>query len=61
MKQRITLYADEGKVLTDGETYGYIIHLAADSNPEAFHEITNEEYKKIVEEQEAAAMQAIPQ
>ncbi len=52
MKERITLYADEGKVLTDGEIYGKIIHLAEDKDKDSFYEITEEKYNKIVEENE---------
>lgn len=50
--ERITLYADEGKVLTDGEVYGKIIHLAEDKDKGNFYEITKEEYNKIMEENE---------
>ncbi|MBR5270873.1 MAG: hypothetical protein IKV64_01685 [Clostridia bacterium] len=52
MKQRITLYADEGMVLTDGENYGTIVHLEAGLDGEKYYEITKEEYDKIMEEQE---------
>ncbi len=52
MKQRITLYAEEGKVLTNGETYGTIIHLADGVRADSFYEITQEEYERILAEQE---------
>lgn len=52
MKQKITLYAENGKVLTNGETYGTIIHLADGVSADSFHEITQEEYDKILKEQE---------
>jgi hypothetical protein len=52
MKQRITLYAEQGKVLTNGETYGTIIHLADGVSAESFYEITQKEYKRILAEQE---------
>lgn len=51
MKQRIVLYATEGMVLTDGEHYGKIIFLADNILPDAYYEITEEEYQKIIEKQ----------
>ena len=52
MKIRQTIYADEGKVLTNGEIYGNIIHLADGANVEDYHEITDEEYSEIMRAQE---------
>jgi hypothetical protein len=48
----IRIEADEGKMLTDGNTYGSIIYLAADRSVEEFYEITIAEYEKIMSEQE---------
>ena len=52
MKQRITLYAENGMVLTDGVNYGRIVHLAVDADASKWHEITEAEYKRIVAETE---------
>ena len=44
---QITIRADEGKWLTDGENYGKTISLAEGVNIDNYYEITNEEYEKI--------------
>lgn len=49
MKTRIIIYADEGKVLTNGETYGKQIYLANGVDPATLYEITDEEYAQILE------------
>lgn len=48
----IKIEADEGKILTDGTTYGSVIFLGAGKSANDFWEITQEEYDKIIEEQE---------
>ena len=51
MKTRIILYADVGKILTDGEIYGRQIFLAEDKSANDFYEISEEMYNIIMQEQ----------
>ena len=48
MKSRKVIYADEGKILTNGEVYGKHIFLAEGVSETDFHEITEAEYETIV-------------
>ena len=48
MKTRLILYADEGKILTDGTIYGRQIFLAEDRNPEEFYEVSEEVYEALM-------------
>ena len=52
MKQRITLYAEDGMVLTDGVHYGTIIHLSVGADASKWHEITEAEYQEVLKAQE---------
>lgn len=47
--ERIVLQAKPGKILTDGTHYGKTIYLARGKSADAYYEITEEEYKKIME------------
>ena len=48
MKQRTVIYADEGKILTNGEIYGKQIFLADGVSEYDFYEITESEYEEIM-------------
>lgn len=45
---QITIRADEGKWLTDGENYGKTISLAEGVSVDDYYEITNEQYETII-------------
>ena len=45
---RIKLTASEGMVLTDGESYGKEVFLAANADTSVWHEITMTEYEHIL-------------
>lgn len=45
MKTIVVLYADEGKVLTNGKLYGTQINLAEGLDGSDFYEITEAEYE----------------
>lgn len=48
MRTKVTLYADDGKVLTNGEIYGKQINLAEGLSSDGFYEITEAEYEEIM-------------
>ena len=50
--ERIILTAKDGYIYTNGVDYGKIIYLANGVNPSDYYEITDEEYNKILEEQD---------
>ena len=52
MRKRTVIYAEEGKILTNGEIYGKQIFLAEGVNEADFYEITEAEYQRILEETE---------
>lgn len=49
---RNSIKASEGKILTNGVVYGSEIFLADGLKADDFHEISKEEYDRILEEQE---------
>ena len=53
MKVMTTIYADEGKILTDGEIYGTTISLEKGKTADDFREITKAEYNEILESEAA--------
>ena len=47
MITRQVLCAEEGKILTDGVTYGTVIYLAEGADASRFREISKEEYEAV--------------
>lgn len=56
MKKRTIIYADEGKILTDGKEYGKQIYLAEGVSADSYYEITEQEYAEIEERERLANM-----
>ena len=48
MKQRITLIAEDGKILTDGTHYGRVVYLPYGDYGSSWHEIPEAEYNAIM-------------
>ena len=49
---KVVITADDGKILTNGETYAKKLVLGDWDKAENYHEITEEEYNEIMVEQE---------
>ena len=47
MKTLTILYADEGKILTDGKSFGRAIRIPNDADESKYYEITEAEYEEI--------------
>lgn len=51
-QQTVTMiYASEGMILTNGNSYGKIVALGVGDSPDNWHEITEEEYNAILKEE----------
>lgn len=53
MSNRKCLRATEGHIYTNGEIYNTLIYLAEGESADAFYEISVEEYRTIIEQNEA--------
>lgn len=51
----IKLIANEGMILTNGESYGKEVYLGTGDKVENWHEITEEEYNELQAESEAGS------
>lgn len=54
MKTKTVIYAEEGKILTNGKIYGRMIFLADGTSEEGFYEIDEAEYEKIMQSEEVS-------
>lgn len=58
INDRVVLEADEGKVITDGnELYSSKLYLGDGISEDDLHEISIEEYRKILKEQDQDALE----
>lgn len=48
VENQTILKADEGKFLTNGETFANVVYLGKNDSADNWYEITNEEYKQII-------------
>ena len=55
MTTRQIIYADEGKILTNGESYGAVVFLAQNESVENWYEIDKSEYESILQQQQQEA------
>lgn len=53
MTTRVTLYAEDGFMLTNDNVYCKVVHLAVGEKADVWKEITEAEYNAIVAETEA--------
>ena len=53
MKIRKILYAENGKILTDGTEFGHIVTLEVGRDESEYYEITEAEYAEILKKREA--------
>ena len=49
----VKLTASDGMTLTNGEVFGKEVYLGCNSTPDNWYEITDEEAKKLQEQEEA--------
>jgi hypothetical protein len=49
---RKTIIANQGFILTNGETYAKIVDLAENENASNWYEITDKEYQEILKKEE---------
>ena len=59
MKRKITLTADDGKILTNGKAYARIVCLMPEDDGSAWHEVSEDGYNAMMAEM--AAQEAVTQ
>lgn len=59
MRKKVTLFADKGMVITDGENYGTTVDIEINGDDSKYYEITQEEYEERQKELEADAISEV--
>lgn len=57
MRKKVTLFADKGMVITDGENFGTTVDVEINGDESKYYEITQEEYKAKMAEQKTEEAQ----
>ena len=53
MRKKVTLFADKGMVITDGENFGTTVDVEINGDERKYYEITQEEYNEMKKELDA--------
>lgn len=54
IENQTVLKAEEGKMLTNGDTFGTVVYLGENDSADNWHEITVEEYETMIANNEAS-------
>ena len=57
MIKRQVIYADQGKILTDGQSFGMVVYLAENQTAEGWYQIDICEYQRRLQEETTSEVQ----
>lgn len=59
MTTRQIIYADQGKILTNGESYGTVVFLAENQTAEGWYEIDLSEYERRLQQETVSEVENV--
>ena len=59
MRKKVTLFADKGMVITDGENFGTTVDVEINGDESKYYEITQEEYNEMQKKRDAEHTEVI--